>query len=112
MKTRKRIILDSTISFLGLRDELGKALNVYPDRLNAQYRLSSEKESAYPLGLNEISDFQGLITSLRPLSVPTKTKTGRSSTRKPPPIVNVFHSVSSAPNAESIPTKAGRVRKI
>lgn len=100
MKTRKRISVDSNITWYHLRDELAKGFNVHPDSLRAQYRLSSEKESAFPFGLNDTNDLQILIDHLRPLSIPKK---GRSSARrKPPPIVNIFNN-----NSDTLPVNTG-----
>jgi hypothetical protein len=106
IKTRKRISVESTVSWYRLRNELAKGFNVHPDALRAQYRLSSEKESAFPFGLNNADDLQVLIDHLRPLSVPTVKKKARS---KQPPIVNVFNSDSNAPITGSNPTKGGKV---
>lgn len=110
MKTRKRTSMESTAPWYRVRDELAKGFNVHPDSLRAQYRLSSEKESAFPFGLNDENDFQILIDHLRPLSIPKK---GRSSARKLPPIVNVFNNDTNMLPAStgSNSAKAGKVWK-
>lgn len=85
---------------------------MHPDALNAQYRLSLEKESTFPFGLNNPRDLQGLIDHFCPLSIRTKTKTGHSSACKPLPTVNIFNIVSNIPDAGSNPTRAGKVHKL
>ena len=113
LKTRKRISMNSADPWYHFRYELAKGFNVHPEGLNAQYRLSLEKETAFPFGLNSPEDLQILIDHLRPLSVPSVTKKGRSSIRKPPLIVNVFNIDPNAPNVgskSSNSTKAGKVR--
>jgi hypothetical protein len=110
MKTRKHISTNSTKPWYHLRYELAKGFNVHPEALNAQYRLSSEKGTAFPFGLNSPEDLQILIDHLRPLSIPSLTKKGRSSTRKQPPIVNVFNIDPNTPDVGSNATKAGKVR--
>jgi hypothetical protein len=112
MKTRKCISMESTAPWYHLCYELAKNFNVHPDGLQAQYCLSSEKESAFPFGLNNEKDLQTLIDQLRPLSVPKSTKKGRSSAGKPPPVVNVFNNDPNVPNTGSNSTKAGKVWKL
>jgi hypothetical protein len=85
-------IVSSTTSWLALKDRLAKTLNMHPDSLHLQYRLSTDTSKSLPFDLTTFDHHDHLVKRLRPLIIPPRLANGSRSTRKRKPVsVQLFN---------------------
>jgi hypothetical protein len=80
---KKRIIevISSTILFHDLRMKVANIINIFPDRLHLQYRLSTDAKATLPCDLQTHSDMSAMVAYMRSRVVPKLTASGRPSAR-------------------------------
>ena len=76
------LIVPSTILWFNFQQKITEVLNIFPSKLQLQYRFSNENKSSLPFDLNSHVLFGLMCNKLRPLVVPPTLKNGKKSTHK------------------------------
>ena len=79
--TRTVMIVESTMLWFRLEQQLAEALNVYPASLHARFRFSTDHKDVLPCDLTSQKQLDTMIALLRPRIVPGRTKSGQPSVR-------------------------------
>jgi hypothetical protein len=74
--------VQSSITLYDLKFKVSKVINVHPDSVHIQYRLSTEARNAFPCDLITHVQFGLLIERLRPIIVPPRLANGRRPKRR------------------------------
>ena len=80
--SRDFLTVSSNITWSKLSDDLAKLLNVHPDSVHVQWRLSSEPQRTLPGNLRNSDDLEKFINYVRPIL--TKKR------RAEPPSILIF----------------------
>ena len=80
--SQQTLIVPSTILWFDFQQKIAEVLNVFPSKLQLQYRFSNENKSSLPFDLNSHVSFGLMCDKLRPLVVPPTLKNGKKSTCK------------------------------
>lgn len=84
---RKVFDQKNDIDWADFKNHIAEILNIFPDRLCAQYILSTESASTIPITLATPDDLAELHTRLGPLVTPPRNADGSRSKRKPKLII-------------------------
>ena len=76
------LVVSSTILWYDFQQEVAKKLNIFPSKMELQYRFSNENHSSLPFDLNSHLSFASMCNKLRPFVVPPTLNNGKKSTRK------------------------------
>ena len=79
---RFELIVSSTILWYDFQQEVAKKLNIFPLKMELQYRFSNENRSSLPFDLNSHLSFASMCDKLRPFVVPPTLNNGKKSTHK------------------------------
>ena len=79
---RLELIVSSTILWYDFQQEVAKKLNIFPLKMELQYRFSNENRSSLPFDLNSHLSFASMCDKLRPFVVPPTLNNGKKSTHK------------------------------
>lgn len=79
---RTNLTLPSTTLWYNARQQIAKALNMFPDSLHLQYRFSNEQKGSLPFNLDTVESYEEMREKLEPFVVPELTKQGKPRKKK------------------------------
>ena len=78
----QEFVLPSSITWYDFQQKAAEALNIFPSKLQLQYRFSNKNKKSLPFDLNSHMSFGSMCNKLRPFVVPETLKNMKKSTRK------------------------------